>query len=475
VTSPLPHILLITTDEQRKDALSCYGNQAISTPNIDWIARSGIQFNQAYTVSPWCLPARCSILTGLFPHNSGAYSNFRKCPLNNGLPNLFTELKKQDYTTALIGKCHFAPVPYGETRPDVTLPYDEFKQYYLSLGIDHLDLQDDKQVSVWFYDDYAKDLDQAGYLKAYRDAVWDKSKAKVFPFPAPAEWHPDAWVGRKAVEQIEKTSEDQPNFTWVSFSGPHYPFDTPQEYTEKVDTLKDPGMRIYDGEFDEITRIHHGSYHGGGRIDGCGMAKDRACKNYDAEYWARLRRSYLGNMVLIDQQVGMILDAAKQKFGEHVLIIFTADHGEMLGNHGIWGKHNCGYEDVWGIPLLVKYPGEKHGYQTEARVMLTDILPTCLKSAGAEIIPCDGIDFLENIQRGGYPYVFAEGEGYIAVSDGAVKYIKIEKKGEVFEELIDLSVDPLEIKNQIHEEKYFPKKIELQNEIIGLFLKNLLP
>lgn len=470
-----PCIILITADQLRKDALSCYGNKAIDTPNLDSLADSGIKFNKAYTVSPWCLPARSSILTGLFPHNSGAYSNFRKCSLDNGIPNLFTELKETGYTTALMGKCHFAPVPYNMTRPNKTLPYDEFRDYYMSLGMDHLDLQDDKQVSVWFYDDYAKELDEAGYLEGYRDAVWDKNKAKVFPFPGPAKWHPDAWVGRKTVEYIEDHSEEQPFFAWISFSGPHFTFDAPAEYYDRVDMTQDIGKRVYEGEYDDSKRIHHGSYHGSEGIEGCGMAPDKACKNYTDEYWMELRRSYFANVALIDEEIGKILSAAKGKFGDNVLIIFTADHGEMLGNHGLWGKNNCGYEDVLNIPMLVKYPNQEDGIETEAKVMLTDILPTCLKAAGADIIKCDGTDFKENMEHGGYKYVFSEGEGYISISDGTTKYIQAQKKGESFREMIDLSIDPNETKNMIDDPSYSGKLATVQREIIDIFMKKLLP
>ena len=97
-------------------------------------------------------------------------------------------------------------MPYGETRPDVTQPYEAFREYYCKLGMDDLFLQDDKQVSVWYYDDYSQELDAAGYLKAYRDATWDRSAHKVFAFPGPAEWHPDSWVGRKAQEAMQLRS-----------------------------------------------------------------------------------------------------------------------------------------------------------------------------------------------------------------------------------------------------------------------------
>ena len=193
-----PAIVLITCDELRADALSCYGGKAVETPHLDRLAREGMLFSRAYTASPWCLPSRASLITGQYPHNHRAYSNFRDCRLDPGRPNLYNTLRAAGYTTAHAGKCHYAPVPYGETTPNRTLPYEAFRDYYLSLGIEHLDLQDDKQVSVWFMDDYARELEGAGHLASYRAAVWDRGASKVFDFPAPAEWHPDAWVGHGA-------------------------------------------------------------------------------------------------------------------------------------------------------------------------------------------------------------------------------------------------------------------------------------
>ncbi|MDF2963224.1 MAG: sulfatase [Paenibacillus sp.] len=471
-----PHILLITADELRKDALSCYGNETIATVNLDWLAAESIRFERAYTASPWCLPSRCALLTGQFPHNSGAYSNFRKCELSTGIPNLFQELKKSSYATSVHGKCHFSPVPYNVTRADLTLPYDEFRDYYMSLGIDHLDLQDDKQVSVWFYDDYSKELDQAGHLEAYRRDTWDKSKAKVFTFPGPAEWHPDSWVGRKAVEYIDAYAKDEPLFSWVSFSGPHYPFDPPAAYFERVDMSKDKQRTGMQGEFDDPSRIHHLSYHGDGRgiADGSGPAPGNAQKNYPEDYWHQLRKSYYANVAQIDDQVGLIVQAAKKKWGDNVLIIFTADHGEMLGNHGLWGKGDCGYEDVLNVPLLVQYPGKQEAVSTDAMVMLTDIMATCLKAAGAEPIPTDGHDFQDMIEQGGYRYVFSEGEGFFTVSDGKRKYIHVNKHGREHYELFDLEKDRHELVNVADLPEYAPDLAELRKAALHLFLKKLL-
>lgn len=469
-----PAIILITCDELNKNVLGCQGGQAVATPHIDSLAKYGINYENCYTVSPWCLPARCSILTGLYPHHSGAYSNFRKCALDNGIGNLFFSMRDGGYHTSMFGKCHFAPVPYSETRADRTLPYEEFRAYYESLGIDYLELEDDKQVSVWFYDDYSKELEKAGYLKAYRDAVWNQAYQKVFPFPGPVEWHPDAWVGKKATEYIRKHDTNKPLFSWISFSGPHYTFDAPEEYIRQVAVDKLPSIKRKEGELAGEDRIHHDSYYGGqnSNIDGSGQAPENACKNYTEDYWKRLQTAYCANVKLIDDWVGEILNVVQEKYGDNALVIFTADHGEMLGNHGLWGKHNCAYEEVWKIPLYIRYPGQKEGSTDQRIVNTTDFLPTCLAAAQLSPLPGDG----HSLSDAGWTrkYTFAEGEGFLAVTDGACKYIHVQKGTERGRELLDLAADPDEFENQIHKEEYQEKLAVLQEKMVEHILPSVL-
>jgi arylsulfatase A-like enzyme len=465
-----PHILLITTDQLRKDALSCYGATAIQTPCIDSIASEGVRFERAYTVSPWCLPSRCSILTGMFPHRHRAYSNFRNARLSTELPNLYTELKRGGYRIAHIGKCHYAPVPYGLPKPDHTLPYDEFRNYYLSLGIDHLDLQDDKQVSVWFCDDYSKELDAAGYLMAYRDAVWDRSSRKVFTFPAPAEWHPDRWVGDKAARYIEQRDAASRQFVWASFSGPHFPFDPPAEYLDRVDMSEVGVGTRYAGEFDDPARIHHADFHGPKSFMEAGV-----CRDFDDDYWLALRRNYFANVAMIDDQVGRVLEAARARFGENLLVFFTADHGEMLGNHQLWGKHACGYEDVLNVPLLMRGPGASKGRRCDEKVMLIDLLPTCLEAAGLKPSGrIDGRSLSDSIASGGHELVFSEGEGFVTVSDGRYKLVRVRRDGRRYSELFDLERDPGEACPMTMEGVGAEIPARLGAAMIDLFMDDLL-
>lgn len=442
-----PAILLITTDQLRRDALGCFGGTAVATPHLDRLAASGTVFERAYTASPWCLPSRSAIITGRWPRNNGAYSNFRDCRLSPDTANLYSRLGDCGYRVSHIGKCHYAPVPYGQTRPDATLPYQEFRDYYLSLGIDRLDLQDDKQVSVWFRDDYAADLDRAGHLEAYRAAVWDRGTAKVFTFPGPAEWHPDAWVGRRAVERIAATGDtgdiDTPQFVWASFSGPHFPFDPPAEYLDRVDTdaLGDPDG--WGAELDDPDRIHHWSRHGApGRWIESGR-NDR----YDADYWRRLRHHYYANVALLDDQIGAVISAAEERFGDDLAVFFTPDHGEMLGNHGMWGKGHCFYEDVLRVPLLARIPGEDPGRRDDL-VSLVDLFPTMINLADGDPGDVDGLD-LRAEHRGdghdGHRYVFSEGEGFQTVTDGTVKLVTVHAHGRRMSEAYDLTADPGEL------------------------------
>jgi arylsulfatase A-like enzyme len=470
-----PHVVLITMDELHKEALSCCGARAIQTPNLDRLAASSLSFGRAHTASPLCLPSRATLATGLWPHNHGAVSNHPPSALRPELPNLYTCLRAAGYVTAHVGKCHYLPVPYGETRPDVTLPYEAFREYYLSLGIDHLDLQDDKQVSVWFYDDYSRELDAAGHLAAYRDAMWNRTWRKVFPFPGPAEWHPDAWVGRKAVAYLEGCDGARPTFLWVSFSGPHYPFDPPAAYLERVDVDRVGVGHSREGEFDDDKKIHHRSFHGPGLIDGAGQAPERACKNFTEAYWRRLRQHYLANVAQLDDEVGRILHAVERALGQDVLIVFTCDHGEMMGNHRLWGKHACGYEDVMRVPMFVRLPGQAVGQVSDALVSLVDVMPTVLAVAGVEGPPMDGRDLRTSVADGGYPVVFSEANGFLAATDGRHKYVHFSRGGKTLSELYDLEADPHEFENRVHDPDHAPALADMRGAVVEHLLRDGLP
>ena len=461
-----PSILFITTDEQHIETISAFGAKTHSTPNIDSLINQSNVYIQAYSASPECLPARCSWMTGLYPHHNNCISNTFGASLPRERPNLMTELKKQGYKTSLHGKAHFIPVPYAATRQDLTLEYEHFIAYYESLGIDTLNLQDGKNCSTWFYDHYAKEMEVLGVLKDYRvESKINKAKHQgVFDFPGDSKYHPDAWVGRKTAEYIASCGES-PEFIWASFSGPHYPIDTPAEYIKKVDMSLDSGRIFQDGEWDDPTKLHVNSYHGPGATEGSACVESGAQKNYTEEYWTRWRQVYFGNVVLIDEMIGEIISAARAKWGENLLIVFTADHGDLMGNHSLWGKNGSLHEDVLRVPLTVCSPGQTQRQDFPQMVSSLDIFPTILEAADAPVPPCDAMTLESQCRAGGRPYVLSMCDGRVAiVKDGIKLEHNLYTRNEtMYKELYDLTADPHEFVNQYSNPQYAKHIQELEN------------
>ena len=467
-TMPAKAIVLITTDEQHRETLSRFGATAISTPNIDAIAENGVSFNRAYAPSPVSLPSRCSMATGLYPHRSRSYSNTVGASLKTQWPSIMQICRSLGYRTSLHGKGHFMPCPYAQTRPDITQDLDAVKPFYASLGFDHIDLQDDKNNSLWFYDDYSRELEAKGLLKACRDGRLgrrNKHTAGYF-FPGNAGMHADSWVGRKAAAYIDRAKPEQSHFIWVSFSGPHYPIDTHRDYYNRVDIEADRPRVCRDGEWDHANKLGYASYHGPGGSEGSGGARDGAQKNFSAEYWREWRRMYLGNVVQIDDWVGEIVRSVERKWGDDAMLVFTCDHGDMMGNHDLWGKNNLMFDDILRVPLFVRYPGGRHVGNHDALVSLVDLMPTIVGEAGyGGDLTCDGRDLLLLADDGGRSHVLCEADNRFGVitRDGG-KYVeslvpgherdeKGHQKRRLYREFYDLNKDPHEFENLINSDE----------------------
>ena len=465
-----PSILFITTDEQHIDTVY-RPDMPYALPALHGLMQTADVYTEAYSASPVCLPARCTWMTGLRPHRNGCISNNFGASLPVQLPNLFTCLSAEGYKTSMHGKCHFVPCPYPAVRPYLTQGYEHFITYYKSLGMDHLDLQDDKNISLWYYDDYSTEMENRGLLTAYRDVFFTHKERNTLPdYPNAKETHPDSWTGEKALQYLDQCDAGDPHFMWVSFSGPHYPMDAPSDYNDRIDMTRDIPRRFREGEWDDETKHNRMGYFGTGPCtEGGGWAPDNAQKNFTEDYWRGWRQKYYANIVQIDEYIGKIIQKAKALWGEDLYIVFTADHGDMMGNHSLWGKNSSVYNDVLRVPLVVHRPGQTARRDITQTVESTDLFPTLLTFGGAGLPDgLDGLPLHEMTAQGGRDMIISSCEGRVAVIKDGIKLclngvgFELSEDSKIYRELYDLRKDPYEFHNLYSDPDYAARRDALE-------------
>jgi arylsulfatase A-like enzyme len=362
-----PNILFIMCDQLRADALGCTGDW-VRTPNIDRIARNGIRFTNCVTNSPVCLPARISLAMGLYPHNTSVWDN---CPfeLPEGTPTWMAAIRNAGYRTSLFGKSAL-----HRRGPDIR----KFEYVLNSYGLDDVDEIRGPRASTETICHMTTRWESLGLLKAYRKDLQERTgenKTLIRPSPLPLAEYYDVYVGQRAREYLRDYNRAAPWFCWVSFAGPHEPWDTPEPYAsmyrpeDMPEPLKRPPLR---------DRGPHGE------LD------QRFAESREKIANAReLRANYAGKVTLIDDQVGEILKEIEAR-GEskRTVILFTSDHGEMNGDYGLIYKSNF-LNPAVRIPLIVSMSETKKsadaGKSFNHPAELFDVGPTLTDLAGAKI------------------------------------------------------------------------------------------
>jgi arylsulfatase len=419
-----PNILFLMTDQHRGDCLGCAGNRVIRTPNLDSLAADGVLFTNAYTSTPSCTPARSAILTGLSPWHHGMLGYGRiagQYPFE--LPGA---LRQAGYYLFGIGKMHW--YPQKKLRGYHGLLVDESGRVETPGFV--------SDYRLWFRQQ-APDLDP--------DATgigWNDYRAKAYVLPE--RLHPTTWTGAQAVEFIERYDRPEPFLLKVSFARPHSPYDPPQRFLDmyRTDDMPVPHIGDWAGRNAPHEEPPNPSlWHGD-------LGVRRAQES---------RRAYYGSVTFIDEQIGHIVTALKKRgLYDNTLIVFFADHGDMLGDHHLWRK-TYAYEGSAQIPMLLRWPrsmgmAQRRGGKLLQPVELRDVLPTFLDAAGAAIPShLDGRSLLELV-RGRTdqwrPFIDLEhsmcysNDHWTALTDGKQKYIYYAYDGR--EQLFDLDKDPRE-------------------------------
>ncbi|MCI3952634.1 MAG: sulfatase [Burkholderiales bacterium] len=398
-----PNIILITSDQQRADC-NGFENRHIRTPHIDRLAREGTRFSACITPNLVCQPSRASILTGLLPLTHGVWDNGVDLDPRVGEQGFAGTLARAGYDTAFIGKAHFstkstfAPTGTPECNksqarygPDWHGPYMGFRHVELSvLGHMHrtrpLERPPMGHYERWLL---ARGTNEEGLKLWAEETRPGKGAAQTWYSALPVAWHSSTWVGDRTVRWLTERPRDRPFCAWVSFPDPHHPFDCPEPWSLMYDPKDVPLPVNRRKDLERRPWWHKASLENTPQLADPAMLKFRAegsrmPDQSDAQL-AEMTANYYGMISLVDHNVGRILTALDDlALSSDTLVIYTTDHGDMLGNHGLYLKGPTPYEDLLRVTLVARGPGVARGVLVGEPVSTLDLAATMYDFTGCQ-------------------------------------------------------------------------------------------
>ncbi len=417
-----PNILMFMVDQLTPFAMGAYGNRVVKAPRMDRLAGEGVVFTSAYCNSPLCAPARFSFMSGRLPAAIAAYDNAAYFPANQ--PTLAHGLRALGYRTSLAGKMHFI-------GPDQLHGFEERRTtdiYPADFGWVP-DWRHTEERFDWWYHNMSS-VTGAGVAEITNQLEFDDE------------------VGSAALQALYDFARDdsgRPFFLCASFTHPHDPYVARAEYWGRyrdadIDLPRVPAMA--EADLDPHSRRLRQVY-------------DYAAVEITDQDIRNARRAYYGNISYLDDWLGRLLDALGDLgLADDTVVILVGDHGEMLGERGLWYKMSL-FESSVRVPMIVHAPGRFSANRADAHVSLVDMLPTLLDLGGGSVGdfpgPIDGRSLLPLLEGGaGEGEVFAEflGEGAVAplvmIRRGRWKYVQCPADPP---QLFDLEADPDELDN----------------------------
>ena len=441
MVSKAPNILVVQADQMTALALSLYGHGLTKTPHLERLAEGGTVFENAYCNFPLCVPSRMSMLAGRYANAISMWDNAIEMPAS--VPTLAHYLRGQGYYAVLCGKMHFVGPDqlHGFSERITTDIYPSnfawtpdwiVGERYRPTGINMRAVVDAGLCVRGLQIDYDEEVEFAGIQKLY---------------------------------DLARFNSDNPFLLWVSFTHPHSPFITTRHYWDiyrhdAIDMPKVPALGVED--MDVMSRWLHYA-HGGDLHD------------VTEEHIRNARHAYYGMCAYIDDKVGRFLDAlADLGIENETVVVFTSDHGEMLGERGQWFKQSF-HEWSVRVPLIARIPDLASVSRVTELVSLVDLLPTFVEIGGKgdadPVTPLDGRSLISLMGglANGPNQVISEytGEGVCApcrmVRRNDLKFIYTHGHDDL---MYDLAADPLELDNLIGRPEYAAIERDLREEVL---------
>lgn len=357
--SKRPNILFLFPDQWRPDWLGVMDGLPLRTPNLDKLAAEGVRFTNAICNSPLCAPSRAAVASGKYYDRCGVINNEQPYPLDQ--PTFYQSLRDTGYHVLGCGK-------FDLDKPNKVWNKDGsrlVKEWGFTAGIDNEGKMDGSGSYLRHEKDaqgpYLQFLHDRGKAEAYchehkgpdRQKKWKDAYTTCLD----EEEYCDNWLSENGLELIRNLPAGEPWFIQVNFTGPHNPMDVTARMRERWDGVSFPPPH----------------------------ANEQA--DYSDEDHQRNRQNYAAMLENIDRQVGRFLDLAKERGElENTLVVFSSDHGEMLGDHGKWGKSTWRHPAL-GVPLIIAGPGVRQNAVAETPLAIHDLAATFIDYAGSSPLP----------------------------------------------------------------------------------------
>lgn len=426
-----PNILVIYSDQHRFDCLGGHRHPQLKTPNLDRLAYEGVDFSNAFTPVPMCVPARCSMISGQWPSQHGVVFNYDGetfKALDPALPNLGKTMQQAGYRTAHIGRWHV-----DRNRPATEYGFDSF-------------------LSDWNYHAWREEQGQPPLPKM--PACWAGQVDCVEP-----EQSRLAWAADRVIEKIDELAKnDQPFFLRWHTVEPHLPCFPTKPF---ADLYKPENLEPWPGFAD--------TFEGKPAIQK-DMHKKWGVDGWTWDDWAPVVARYLAIITEFDHHIGRVLETLKKAgLEENTLVVYTADHGDMCGSHGMVDKHFVMYDDVTHVPLILRGPGFEPGTLRDDFVSNAVDLPATLCAVAGADKPesFSGKNILEPTGREDIFSTYSGnqygGYSHRMVRDRRWKYIW---NATAEDELYDLETDPGELTNRATDPQCIAQLDRLQDRLL---------
>ncbi len=390
-----PNILFVLADQLGARWLPTYGHPIVSTPHLAAFAQESTVFERAITTSPICTPYRGCLLSGLYPSQTGITKNGQAYPAD--LPSLADNLNACGYTTSYIGKWHLSGAPHQNRRVPPTA----------RAGFQHFIGWESHHVDHW------------------SGLIWSDEAEQPIEMPG---HETDALTDIAMLELRHLARQDAPFFMLVSCQAPHPPCSPPDEF-----------MSLYaDGELLSEANAERSAWY--------------TQRDWNADYAVEeFRQRYFGEISHLDAAFGRLLRGlADLDLQDNILVLFTSDHGEMAGAHGLFGK-GIMYEEALHVPLIVRAPGQTKGHRTKTGAATIDLLPTLLDYADCSVdLPGEGLSlrpYIEDQLPAPERVVISE-HGNLCATNSEWKLVTY-NRGDKLSALYNLREDPYELDNRL--------------------------